>query len=242
MTATTPAASELTLDALRREIAENSVYQAALELAVEAGGDDNAHDASHVLRVAHWTLKLGGSAVARQEAILAALLHDCVNVPKSSDDRSRASELCALRARDFLWEHDVDRGAVDRICQAILEHSYSRGATPQGPLSCALQDADRLEALGAIGILRTASTGARMRARYFHAEDPWGTDRDLDDRQFTLDHFFQKLLQLASTLQTEAGRSEARRRTELMWAFLEQLGSEIGQPLPPSRQPPSRQR
>ena len=81
--------------------------------------------------------------------------------------------------------------------------------------------ADRLEALGALGLCRTLSTGARMGARYFHPQDPWAQDRELDDRAFTVDHFFTKLLRLAPTLQTEAGRAEAHRRAAFMERFVD---------------------
>lgn len=195
--------------------------------------DDPGHDLSHCLRVALWTVRLGGEAVSRREALAAALLHDVVNLPKDSPDRARASELSAGVARELLPRHGFDAPATERVAAAIRDHSYSRGATPTEPLGRALQDADRLEALGALGIFRTATCGGRMGARYFDPDDPWATRRELDDLRYTVDHFFQKLLGLANTMTTDAGRAEARRRIDFMRAFLEQLGREIGEP-PPS--------
>jgi uncharacterized protein len=81
-------------------------------------------------------------------------------------------------------------------------------------------------------VFRTITCGARMGARYFHPEDPWAEGRALDDVRYTLDHFFEKLLKLEATLHTEAGRAEARRRTDFMRATLRQLGDEIGAPPP----------
>ena len=101
---------------------------------------------------------------------------------------------------------------------------------PASLLGRALQDADRLEALGAVGILRTVAVGVGLGAELFDAADPWARNRTRDDRRFTLDHFFTKLLQLAETLSTEAGRREARGRTAAMEDFLKQLGEEIGEP------------
>lgn len=215
---------------VRREGLEELLEQVRARL-----DDDPGHDLSHCLRVALWTARLGGEGVDRREALAAALLHDVVNLPKDSPDRARASELSAEVARDLLPRHGFDAAAVERVAEAIRDHSYSRGATPTGALGRALQDADRLEALGALGILRTASTGARMGARYFDPDDPWARDRALDDLRFTVDHFFEKLLGLADTMTTEAGRAEARRRAAFMRAFLEQLGSEIGEPPPAGR-------
>lgn len=195
--------------------------------------DDPGHDLAHCLRVALWTVRLGGDAVDRREALAAALLHDVVNLPKDSPDRARASELSAGVARELLPRHGFDAVAIERIAEAVRDHSYSRGATPTGPLGRALQDADRLEALGALGIFRTATCGARMGARYFDPHDPWASRRELDDLRYTVDHFFEKLLGLGDTMTTEGGRAEARRRIDFMRAFLAQLGREIGEP-PPS--------
>ena len=203
------------------------------ELLAEVRGeldDDPGHDLSHCLRVALWTVRLGGAAVSRREALAAALLHDVVNLPKDSPDRAKASELSAGVARELLPRHGFDADAIERVAAAVRDHSYSRGATPTEPLGRALQDADRLEALGALGIFRTATCGARMGARYFDPDDPWARHRELDDLRYTVDHFFQKLLGLAHTMTTEAGRAEARRRIDFMRAFLDQLGREIGEP------------
>lgn len=195
--------------------------------------DDPGHDLAHVLRVALWTLRIGGDAVDADEAVAAALLHDIVNVPKDSPDRARASELCAEQARAWLPEHGFEAHAVARIADAIRDHSFSRGAVPEAPLGQALQDADRLEALGVIGFMRCVSTGSRMGARYFHDTDPWARrGRARDDLAYSIDHFFEKLLGLAATMNTEAGRIEAERRTTYLRLTLEHLGAEIGEAPP----------
>jgi uncharacterized protein len=194
--------------------------------------DDPGHDLTHLLRVARWTVRIGGTAVERREAIAAALLHDVVNVPKDSPDRARASELSANLARELLPLHGFTAEATERVAAAVRDHSYSRGAVPESALGRALQDADRLEAVGAIGIFRTVTCGARMGARYTHPDDPWARDRPLDDARFTVDHFFEKLLGLGETMRTPAGRDEAARRIAFMRGFLEQLGHELGEPPP----------
>lgn len=189
---------------------------------------DPGHDLAHCLRVALWTVRLGAAVVEPRCAIAAALLHDVVNLPKDSPERADASRRSAEVARALLPQHGFAPSQVEAIAEAILVHSYSLGRVPRTPLGEALQDADRLEAVGALGILRTASTGARMGAAYFDGDDPWATQRPLDDRAFTVDHFLRKLLHLAGTMRTRAGRQEALRRREHMVAFLRQLGSEIG--------------
>ena len=189
-----------------------------------------------LVRVARWTLNIAGDQVEPRLAITAALLHDVINVPKNSPDRARASALCADHVRGLLPEHGFSTDEIDLIADAIRDHSYSRGATPTSALGKALQDADRLEAIGAIGLMRTFATGSRMGARFFHPEDPWARDgRDYDDTRYSVDHFFTKLLGLPETMLTEAGRAEGRRRVGLMVAFLRQLGEEIEAPPPEER-------
>lgn len=207
-------------------IEEEGLGELLAEVRARLDGDPG-HDVAHFLRVARWTLRIGGGEVDRREAIAAALLHDVVNVPKDSPERARASELCAGVASELLPRHGFARDAIDRIAEAIRDHSYSRGATPATPLGRALQDADRLEALGALGIFRTATCGARMGALYVHPDDPWAERRELDDTRYTVDHFFVKLLALPATMCTEAGRAEGERRVAFMRAFLDQLAAEI---------------
>lgn len=205
----------------------------ALRVEVENRLDgDPGHDLQHALRVARWALLIGGRDVASRSVIAAALLHDVVNIPKNSPDRARASQLSADVARELLPTLGFDGSSVEEIAEAIRDHSYSRGATPVTALGRALQDADRLEALGSLGVLRTVAAGVRMGAQLFDADDPWGRDRPLDDSRFTLDHFFCKLLELPSTMLTEIGRREAHARVASMRSFLRQLGHELGRDLP----------
>ena len=195
---------------------------------------DPTHDTAHALRVAEWTLRLGGDEVDPREAVAAALLHDAVNPPKDSPERAAASERSAASARVRLAGLGFAAESIERIAEAIRDHSFSRGAVPGSVLGRALQDADRLEALGAIGLLRCISTGVRMGGGWFHPDDPWAGDRPLDDRKWSVDHFFTKLLRLPATMCTQAGRAEAERRAQHLRGFLAQLGHELGRPAPPA--------
>lgn len=194
--------------------------------------EDPGHDVEHCLRVLGWTLRCGGGRLDPREAVAAALLHDIVNVPKDDPRRTEAGRLSADRARALLPAHGFSAEAIERIAAAIEDHGYSGGAVPRSELGRALQDADRLEALGALGLCRTLSTGVRMRARYFHPSDPWAEHRELDDRRYTVDHFFTKLLRVSATLHTEVARAEAERRAAFLERFLDQLADELGRPRP----------
>ena len=221
----------MTLAELKTFIDHDVGLTRLLTLASEALDDDPGHNVDHALRVALWTLRIGGEVIDPREGIAAALLHDLVNLPKDSPERHLASERSAEAAMPHLERAGFSAEASARIGDAIRDHSFSRGAIPEGPLGCALQDADRLEALGAIGAFRNISTGTRMGSAYFHAQDPWARERPLDDRAYSLDHFFKKLLHLPSTMRTDAGRAEARRRAKVLIAIVDALAEELGVPL-----------
>jgi uncharacterized protein len=115
----------------------------------------------------------------------------------------------------------------DRISHAIEAHSFSAGIQCQSVEAQVLQDADRLEALGAIGLARCLMTGGAMGQRLYHPEDPFPTTRQLRDDQQSVDHFFAKLLKLPSTMQTASGRELAKQRAGFIVDFLKQLSLEI---------------
>ncbi len=195
--------------------------------------DDPGHDLAHALRVARWAVVIGEPlGVDPREAVAAALLHDVVNVPKDSPDRHLASERSEAVARAELPAYGFDAEAVERVAGAVRDHSFTRGAVPETPLGRALQDADRLEALGALGLFRCISTGGRMGALYFDEDDPFARSRALDDRAYSVDHFYAKLLRLPDTMLTAAGRAEARRRAAFLEQTLAQLAAELGESLP----------
>lgn len=214
---------------IRRTIDEDAGLQrirADVEGQLAMEGFDAGHDLAHSLRVAVWTLRLA-PGVAPRDAIAAALLHDAVNLPKNHPERSTASARSADFARARLPLAGFAQGAITAIASAVEEHSYSRGLTPTSELGRALQDADRLETLGSIGLMRVFSTGTRMGARYFHPDDPWASERELDDLHFSIDHFATKLLLLPATMNTQAGRDEAVRRAQRMRRFIVDLAEEL---------------
>jgi uncharacterized protein len=197
----------------------------------EQPSPDQGHDIHHFLRVALWTVKLGGNKLDPREAIAAALLHDIVQIEKNSPLRREASRLCAEEAERVLPRYGFTPEQTTRIRDAVRCHSFSRGELPATDLGKALQDADRLEALGAIGIFRLVSTGARMGSAYFHPADPWAKSRELDDKAYSTDHFFTKLLKLPDSMLTPEGRAEASSRARVMRDFVQSLGQELGNKL-----------
>jgi uncharacterized protein len=199
-----------------------------LDFLTDRMATDPAHDLSHVRRVVRNTVGLSRSETAEMDITLpAAWLHDCVSVPKDSDQRSQASRLAAAEAVTFLQSIGYPDAKLEAIRHAIEAHSFSAGIEPRTLEARIVQDADRLEALGAIGIARCLLTGGSMGTPLYDPEDPFSQAREPDDRRYTLDHFYCKLFKLPDTMQTEAGRAEAHRRAEYMRAFLERLRQEI---------------
>lgn len=192
---------------------------------------DAAHDFGHCVRVAEWTLRIAGPAVDSRLCIVAALLHDVVNVPKDHPDRERASAQSAEIAASLL-ANVFEPHNVSDVCAAIRDHSYSRGVVPETLLGKALQDADRLDALGVIGMFRCVATGTQLGAALVDHTDPWAVARPLDDKRFCLDHVFTKLVRLPDTFRTVAGRAEANRRIQSMHRLLRDLSSELSTPAP----------
>jgi uncharacterized protein len=192
-------------------------------------GGDAAHDAEHVRRVVRNARRLASPEGARLEVVLpAAWLHDCVSVAKDSSQRATASRLAAAQAvawlREWAWPEDL----LPDIAHAIEAHSFSAGIAPRTIEAKVVQDADRLDALGAVGLARCLMLGGELRRPLYAAEDPFCERRAPDDRAACVDHFYAKLLKLGDTMQTAAGREEAKRRTELLRKFLEELKREIG--------------
>ena len=190
---------------------------------------DPAHDLAHVRRVVRAARRLaeaGGAALA--VVVPAAWLHDCVTVPKDSPDRARASGLAAGVAGAWLRAEGFPSGLVPAVEHAVAAHSWSAGVAPETPEAAVVQDADRLDALGAVGIARLYATAGALGSALAHPTDPLADSaRALDDRQWATDHVAVKLLGLPATMQTAAGRAEAERRAAFLRQFLDQLRSEV---------------
>ena len=195
---------------------------------------DIAHDRLHVLRVYDWALRLAPEAGASADLTgAAALVHDLVNIPKEHRDRPLGSERSAQASRGLLKASGYAPDEVIDIIEAIRTCSWSRGLPPSNAIGAALQDADRIDALGAVGVARTFATAQAMSSRgqtsrFYDPHDPMGTTgRPLDDKRQPVDHFFIKLLRLADTMHTPTGRREGQIRHDRMVSFLSDLEAEI---------------
>ena len=191
-----------------------------------------AHDRDHVLRVYAWALRLAPEVGAEPDlAGAAALVHDLVNIPKDSPDRPLGSEASAQASRGPLAQAGYTETERQTIVEAVRTCSWSRGLAPTGPLGAVLQDADWLDALGAVGLARNLACAqgfaARSPSRFYDPSDPLGVSgRLLDDVRNAADHLPRKLLRLARGMHTDTARAEATRRHAFLERYLGQLAHE----------------
>ena len=201
---------------------------------LEAHADlrDGSHDLGHFRRVwkaAQYINKAEGGPADELVLLTAAYFHDLVALPKDHPERRRSSLLSAektagLLAADF---PDFPSGKIALVAHAIHAHSFTAGVVPETMEAKILQDADRMEALGAIGIARAFYIAGQLGGRLFDEVDPMAEGRDLDDKRYALDHFEVKLFRLPAMMNTASGRALAEREAEWMRGFIEKMRREI---------------
>ncbi len=171
--------------------------------------------------------------IAREEGAdsficeLAALLHDVADYKIAGDEATGLA-----RVRGWLEAQGSDAATTERVMEIIATMSFAGGARPamttlEGKIT---QDADRLDAIGAVGVARAfAYGGAKGRAMY----DPEQAPRErLSVEEYraqpapTINHFYEKLLLLKDRLNTGYARQMAERRHQFMLAFLDQFYAE----------------
>ena len=203
------------------------------EIALRDMTQDSAHDLAHLDRV--WTTCQRIAAVEGGNArvlMAAAYLHDLVNLPKDAANRSQASGMAAQAAAPHLERLGFATRDIQAAQHAIEAHSFSAGIEPKSVEAKILRDADRLDAIGAIGIARAFGVSGQLGRPIYAPEDPFATQRDPDDSQYSLDHWPIKLLRLSEGLITQTAQEIAQGRLETMTRFLADLAAEIDAPVP----------
>jgi uncharacterized protein len=204
-------------------------YETAL-LAHWGNTQDSAHDLAHIRRV--WAncqhIAKGEAAPADMELLQAAAhFHDLVNLPKDAPNRAEASRLSAGAAAPLALQCGLPPEKLPALKHTITAHSFCAKVTPETIEAKILQDADRLDALGAIGLARMLMVSGALNRPLYDPADPLAQNRAPDDTAFALDHFQTKLFTLADTMQTATARQIAKERTDYLRAFLARLTGEI---------------
>jgi len=188
---------------------------------------EGGHDWWHIYRV--WKTAIH---IARHEKAdlfiveLGALLHDIADSKFHGGDEQIGPQM----AREFLQSIQVDEFVIDSIEKIISNISFKGGQLPQNfksPELDVIQDADRLDALGAIGIARTFNYGGHKgRSIYNPAINP---NLQLTKEEYknseapTLNHFYEKLLLLKDRMNTQTGKEMATKRHDFMLTYLDQF-------------------
>lgn len=187
----------------------NGAYNSIIEQLQELfKNNKDGHDLDHTLRVCK-NAKLIANAEQCDENIvlLAALLHDV-------DDHKLFNTTNNANARYLMASISLDADTIEKVCQAINEVSFShnKGKKPSTIEAAIVQDADRLDAIGAIGIARAFAYGGCH-------------ERTLDD---TVQHFADKLLTLKDSMNTKTAKVIAKHKHKVMVEFLADLDNEKG--------------
>lgn len=188
----------------------------------------SGHDYFHTLRVFKMATHIALEEQADLEIVqLAALLHDV-------DDRKLSPETTAQKnnARNFLKEHQVDDATVSRILDIIDQISYAGkdSVVPSTLEGKCVQDADRLDAIGAIGIARAFAYGGHHNRLMYHPEIPpnmdMGKEEYYNHQSTTINHFYEKLFLLTDMMNTPAAKKIAVARQAYMKEYIAEFFDE----------------
>ena len=191
-------------------------------------GDASGHDFDHTLRVFNMATTIAAEEKADLKAVqLAALLHDV-------DDRKLSPETCENldHARTFLHREGVPSDRIEWILHGIRQISFkgTDSVSPDSIEAKCVQDADRLDAIGAIGIARTFAFGGSRGAQMYNPEEPPRENMDYKTYAYTqshtINHFYEKLLLLKDMMNTETGKAMAIHRHGYMEQFLQEFYAE----------------
>lgn len=197
-------------------------------------GHDPAHDVAHVMRVVGNARRIveeehaGGSELDEFVIYAACWLHDAVQLPKNSGQPGESARRSADLAARYLLQLGIDEQRSAHVAAAVQTHSYSGGERPATPEAGIVQDADRLDALGAVGLARMFAVAGTLESALYHPDDPLGESRQLEDARYALDHIPAKLVKLPELMNTAAGRRIAQDRVAYLLSFRDQFIQEIG--------------
>lgn len=192
-------------------------------------GKDPSHDLLHMQRVDDNQRVISAREGGDPEILIpAAYLHDIVNYPKS-DPRSRFSaEESGRVATQFLRELPrYPQQKIPLVAEAIRRHSFSAALPPVTLEDAILQDADRLESVGIVALMRTFASCGVLGRQLFDLEDPFCEGREPDPSQFGLDLYYTRLLRVEERLNTETAKEMGRKRVAAMQMVVEGLRGEM---------------
>lgn len=192
--------------------------------------DHSGHGYLHAKRVASLANKISQKEGGSLRIILpSALLHDCLDSKLFADEKAQKDKIIAC-----LQENKYSQPEIDKIIDIITHLSWHLSKEKEQPFPYIegniVRDADRLEALGAIGLVRTIEYGASRQRDFYNEEDMKRREgKIVKDNPTTLSHFYDKLLLLESHFTTKTGQEMAKKRTDFLRSFLDEFYKEINQ-------------
>lgn len=192
-------------------------------------GNDPSHDFLHAKRVLMLAENISKKEGGDLEVLIpAAIFHDAVIYPKN-DPRSKLApeESAEFIAGELEKISRYSKQKTEKVKTVIMECSFSKGIKPSSLESKILQDADRLEATGAISIMRTFSSTGQMNRAFYHFDDPFAKRRSPDSLMYALDLFYTRLLKVGKLMNTKTAKNMAERRTKFLKEFLVELRLEL---------------
>jgi uncharacterized protein len=200
------------------------IKKAVIDELLSTENDDGSHDMGHLQRVSSLSRRFACEEGANElVAYTAGMLHDIVNLPKNHPNIKNCSLLASDRARTILGELNFPKELIPNVCHAILAHSFSANVEPKTIEAKCVQDADRMEAIGALGLMRLFYVSGKFGSKLMNEMDPEGYNRKLNDKEYALDHFPLKLFTLRATMKTQAGS----RTAQTLSSFLENFRTNI---------------
>jgi uncharacterized protein len=213
---------------------QNKQYQDLRSLLVKIakeriGSDDPSHDLNHALRVLKTAEEISIIERADLEVVLpAALFHDLVNHPKNDPRALHAPDESADEVVKILsLIPNYPQQKLPLVHEAIRSCSFTKGLKHSFLEAQIVQDADGLEATGAIAIMRTFASAGQMKSAFYHTDDPFCEKRSPESLRFALDLFFNRLLKVKERMYTSAAQEIAVRRTQFLKEFLEEFRLEL---------------
>ncbi len=176
-----------------------------------SGSNSGAHTFDHTMRVNTLSMQIGdGLPVSIRVLQAAALLHD-VGRPRESETGLSHSILSGEMSKPLLQELTYTESEIEQILDAIRTHRFSEGIEPNSLEGRILSDADKLDAMGAVGVYRAIAQGATK-------------GREMSG---FLKHADEKLLKLKDLMYTEPGKHLATKRHEVLQKFVDALREEL---------------
>ena len=205
---------------------QDEIINQALEYVKKIFENDfSGHDYFHTLRVFKMATHIATEEKANLEIVqLAALLHDVDDIKLSPQTHAQK-----INARRFLAANNFPETTICNICQIIDEVSYlgNDSVTPKTLEGKCVQDADRLDALGAVGIARAFAYGGNHNRLMYHPDIKpkmnMGKEEYINHISTTVNHFYEKLFKLKELMNTETAKRLAYKRHEFMVKFVEQF-------------------